>query len=332
MSRIRENEIHHFKFHRSGELFASLCRIEKGEVREVDSLSRERVKRLKFKILSNERKFAEEFRDVVGRMRNDIRGIENKRHFRLSFHGHPERTRETFEDPDMAYITSMILPLPKSRINSLKNQKMRALHELLVMALVIEALNAEVREGALGNRELEIGGRQEEPAAILRIPHETLTLWYQFPRYGPNRHDELLRMCMEGRYEEVKNILEIEETPKSYAKCASAVKKQNLRPDIVIVKGSFGFASDIRTETEDEVKEKAIVIDPKIEIRESDVKQLETYTRLFLGGSKFICPCMDRITRRPNGWEVIEDVRPGGEGINRFRESLRKAVWEICSP
>jgi len=39
----------------------------------------------------NERKFAEEFRDVVKRMREDIRRTENGRHFRLSFHGHPER-------------------------------------------------------------------------------------------------------------------------------------------------------------------------------------------------------------------------------------------------
>lgn len=335
LSEIRRKDIYHFKFHRSGELFASLCRIENREVREVNSLSSERVKRLKFKILGYEREFAEEFKEVVERMREDIGRTENTRHFMLSFHGHPERTREAIEDPDMAYITSMILPLSNSRINSLKNQKMRAVHEIWVMTLIIDALNAEVKEGALGNRELKIGGRQEEPAAILRTHYVTLTLWYQFPRYGPDRHGELLRMCMEGKFEEIGNFLGLEVMPTSGADCESAVKKGNLRPDIVIAKGSFKFANNIKDDTGD-IREKAVVIDPKIEIRKSDVGQLKAYTRLFPEGSKFICPCMNcpcmnGVTRSPNGWDVIENVRPGVEGINRFRESLREAVQGICS-
>lgn len=329
LSEIRRKDIYHFKFHRSGELFASLCRIENREVREVNSLSSERVKRLKFKILGYEREFAEEFKEVVERMREDIGRTENTRHFMLSFHGHPERTREAIEDPDMAYITSMILPLSKGRINSL-NQKMRAVHEIWVIVLVIDALNAGIEEGALGNRELKIWGKQQKPAAILRTRYGTLTLWYQFPRYGPDRHGELLRMCMEGEFEEIGNFLGLEVMPTSGADCESAVKKGNLRPDIVIAKGSFKFANNIKDEAGD-IREKAVVIDPKIEIRESDVEQLKAYTRLFPEGSKFICPCMNGVTCRPNGWDVIEDVCPKGEGVNVFRERLREAVQEICS-
>jgi len=204
-----------------------------------------------------------------------------------------------------------------------------AAHEIWVMSLIIDALDAEIR-----NKILKVRGSPEEPAAILRTKsYGTLTIWYQFPRYGPNRHGELLHMCAseEGGYEEVRNILGLETAPISFADSSSIINRGNLRPDIVIVKGSFEFASDIRTETEDEVKEKAIVIDPKIEMEESDVEQLEAYTRLFPRGSEFICPCMNRVTRRPNGWGVIEDVRPGGEGINRFRESLKEAVQEIGS-
>lgn len=198
----------------------------------------------------------------------------------------------------------------------------RAVHEIWVMSLMIEALGAEVVEGRL-----KVRGSPEEPAAVLRTHFGTLTLWYQFPRYGPNRHGKLLSMYARNeRKEEVKNILALKEIPENYKECVSAVNKENFRPDIVIAKGSFKFANDIRTETEDRVREKAVVIDPKIEIREKDVKQLQAYTYLFPEGSKFICPCLNGVTLRPSGWDVIEDVRPEGEGINRFRESVRDAV------
>jgi len=57
----------------------------------------------------------------------------------------------------------------------------------------------------------------------------------------------------------------------------------------------------------------------------------------FPEGSKFICPVMGRIGRRilkyelgRSGWEVIEDVRPGAEGVSAFRESLKEAVRGLC--
>lgn len=256
-----------------------------------------------------------ERRRLVIEIVEDVRRIERIRDFKLSYHGQGVTSSpivRALEDPYTANISISVV---------------RAVHEIWAMSLIIDALDAEIE-----NRELKVRGSPEEPAAILRTKSfGTLTIWYQFPRYGPNRHGELLRMCARGRQEDVKNILALRETPKKYKDCESAVMKENLRPDIVIVKGSFRFANNIRTETEDEVKEKAIVIDPKIEISESDIEQLEDYTRLFPEGSKFICPCMNGVTRRPNGWDVIEDVRLGGEGINRFRESVREAVGEICS-
>ena len=36
-------------------------------------------------------------------------------------------------------------------------------------------------------------------------------------------------------------------------------------------------------------------------------------------------------TLRPTGWDVIEDVRPGGEGVSVFIEKLKEVIREICS-
>lgn len=256
-----------------------------------------------------------ERRRLVIELVEDVRRIEGIRDFKRSSSGTgvtSSRIVRALEEPYKADISIATV---------------RAAHEIWVMSRIIDALDAEIR-----NKILKVRGSPEEPAAILRTKsYGTLTIWYQFPRYGPNRHGELLSMFMEGRHEEVKNILGLKTAPKSYRKCLSEVNRENLRPDIVIAKGSFRFANDIRTETEDEVEEKAVVIDPKIEMEESDAEQLEAYTHLFPRGSEFICPCMNGVTRSPNGWDVIEDVRPGGEGINRFRESLSEAVQGICS-
>ena len=252
---------------------------------------------------------------LVIEMVEDIRRIGRIRDFKLSSHGKRVTSSTIVRALKEPYTADMSLSI------------VRAAHEIWGMSLIIDALGAEVVEGRL-----KVRGSPEEPAAILRTKsYGTLTLWYQFPRYGPNRHKKLLRMCMEGRFEEVRDILELEVMLTSGADCNSAVEKGNLRPDIVIAKGSFKFANDIRAETEDRIRQKAIVIDPKIEIRKSDVEQLEAYTHLFLGESEFICPCMNGVTRGPHGWDVIEDVRPRGEGVNRFKESLKEAVGEICS-
>jgi len=74
-----------------------------------------------------------------------------------------------------------------------------------------------------------------------------------------------------------------------------------VRPDIVIFKGFHRDAGDVRTEEGDRIMQKAVVIDPKTEMRESDVEQLEAYTRLF------------------------------PEGVSVFIEKLKEVIREICS-
>ena len=75
-----------------------------------------------------------------------------------------------------------------------------------------------------------------------------------------------------------------------------------MRPDIVIFKGFHRYAGDVRTEEGDRIMQKAVVIDPKIEMRESDVEQLEAYTRLFPEGSKFICrACIWQLSDQQDG-------------------------------
>ena len=78
-------------------------------------------------------------------------------------------------------------------------------------------------------------------------------------------------------------------------------RRHHVRPDIVIFKGFHRDAGDVRTEEGDRIMQKAVVIDPKIEMRESDVEQLAAYTRLF------------------------------PEGVSVFIEKLKEAIREICS-
>jgi len=255
-------------------------------------------------------------RRLVIEMVEEIRRIGRIRDFKLSYHGRGVTS------------SAIVRALEEPCAANISIETVRAVHEIWGLSHIIDALDAGIK-----NKILKVRGSPEEPAAILRTSYGTLTIWYQFPRYGPNRHGELLRMCAKGRYEEVRNILGLETAPRSFADSLSIINRENLRPDIVIVKGSFRFANDIRTETEDEVKEKAVVIDPKIEMGEGDVEQLKAYAHLFPEGSKFICPCMNGVTatRRPKGWDVIEDVCPNGEGVDVFRERLGEAVGEMCS-
>ena len=298
LGRIRGNVVYHFAFNNKGFFFSRLCRIENGEIREIGSLNREEMKDLKFKILGEERNLAEPFEG----MREDIREIMNARGFELFFPGHAKRTQEAVEDPDIAYITSMVFPNSNSRVNALK-KKMSAVHEIWIMIRAIDALDAEV-EDVLGERRLWIEMASETPTAFLRTHHCQLTLWYQFPI------EEQLRTVFAGMIRG---------------------RRHHVRPDIVIFKGFHRDAGDVRTEEGDRIMQKAVVIDPKVEMRESDVEQLAAYTRLFPEGSKFICPCMYMATLRPTGWDVIEDVRPGGEGVSVFIEKLKEVIREICS-
>lgn len=303
LARIRGGKIYNFSFSNSGGLFVIsgdintiLSKRKSGGIGDI-ILSEERIRNLRFRILGEERDIGEEFE----RMRKDIKEVMRLKSFELLFLGHAERTIEMIKDPDMAFVTSMIFPNPNSRINSLKIKR-RTLHEIWVMIHAIDALDAEVEGG-----KLLMETASEDPTGFLRSLYCDLTIWYQFPIW--EQFMTVVRGAREGR-------------------------RHHVRPDIVIFKGFYREASDLRTERGDMIREKAVVIDSKIEMREGDFEQLEAYTRLFLEGSKFICPCIKgvtRRTRRPNGWDVIEDVRPGGNGINRFRESLSEAVQEICS-
>ena len=269
LGRIRGNVVYHFAFNNKGFFFSRLCRIENGEIREIGPLNREEMKNLKFKILGEERNLAEPFEG----MREDIREIiMNARGFELFFPGHAKRTQEAVEDPDIAYITSMVFPNSNSRVNALK-RKMSAIHEIWVMIHAIDALDAEV-EDVLGKRRLWIEMASETPTAFLRTHHCQLTLWYQFP---------------------------IEEQLRTVVKGMTRGRRHHVRPDIVIFKGFHRDAGDVRTEEGDRIMQKAVVIDPKIEMRESDVEQLEAYTRLF------------------------------PEGVSVFIEKLKEAIREICS-
>ena len=299
IAEIEDKNIYHFSFSRkSGYLNVRLYKVKNGEVHDLGFLSDEKIKDLKFWVLGDERSLVEEFREMI----EEIREIERSRGFEFFFSGHAERTKEAVTDPDMAYITSMVLPDPNSRINSLK-VKRRTLHEIWILAHIIDALNGDV-EDVLGEKRLWIETASETPTAFLKTPHCDLTVWYQFPIW------EQLRTVAIGALTGIRH---------------------HVRPDIIIFKGIHRYASNVRTERGDRIRVKAVVVDPKIEIRESDIDQLRAYTQFFPEGSKFICPCMDIAGYKLSGWEIIENVRSRAEGISIFRERIRKAVSEICS-
>ena len=210
LGRIRGNVVYHFAFIK-GSFLPQLYRIENGEIREIGSLNREEMRNLKFKILGGERNLAEPFEG----MREDIREIMNASGFEFFFPG-AGRTQEAVEDPNIAYITSMVFPNSNSRVNALK-KKMSAIHEIWVMIRAIDALDAEVKD-VVGERKLRIKMASETPTAFLRTHHCQLTLWYQFP---------------------------IEEQLRTVFKGMTRGRRHHVRPDIVIFKGFHRDARDI---------------------------------------------------------------------------------------
>ncbi len=256
-------------------------------------------------------------------MIDEIHRIENRWGFRLGFYG-----RKVAKSP-----VWQVYQNPKS-VRRVNKGLLSKIHELWILVHIVDAILSRFG-GQLNNKYIKVKGYPEEPATTI---HGTLygdiTIWYQFRRYGPERHNHLLQMCMQKQFNQVAKILDLNVTPQNCADCYSMVKQGNLIPDIVIVKGYFKRANDIRDSTQTRVTKKAIIVDPKLELTKNDCNQLNSYLSIF-SDSIFICPCIcpcneKALNCRPNNWIVITCVEPTfGKGLDDFKKCLIDSIKKL---
>ena len=247
-------------------------------------------------------------------MVDEIHRMENKWGFKLGFYGRKVTSSliwKAYQNPT---------GVRKVREDLLKGLLTR-IHELWIWVHIIEAILDNLG-GQLNSSYVKVRGYPEEPAVIILGTHYgDITIWYQFYRYGPGRHGKLLQMCMQRQYNQVAQILGLSRSPQDCSQCYSVVNQGNLIPDIVLVKGNFKRANDIRDSTQTRVIRKAIIIDPKLELKDKDCNQLNSYLSIFPIGSTFICPCMCPCNEKaldyiPNNWMVITCVEPFRKGLS----------------
>lgn len=287
---VEGKRIFHFGFTNSGFFVPRLLKIKNGIICHDSSHLTSAIGGLSFSKLGDEGSLSEDFREIL----KEINRMKNKKSMNLDilFVGHAEATTEAIRDPDTAYITSMVFPSSRSRKRSLES-KLRNLHEIWILMHLIDALGG-------SGVELHIETASEYPTCHLKTLYGTLTIWYQFPIL-----DQFTAIVTGARSKE----------------------RVHVRPDIVVFKGYFKDAEELRAG--DKIREKAVVIDPKIKMSNEDVEQLEAYTKLFSGGSKFICSCIGKTELRPNGWDIIEYVKPKSEGLEKFKVVVKNSVINL---
>ena len=103
-------------------------------------------------------------------------------------------------------------------------------------------------------------------------------------------------------------------------------RRQNVKPDIVIFEGDYRWREDL----EKNPPRNVVVIDAKIEIRDSDVEQLRGYKEIF--GRKFkkvhyVVACLERARYKQVlekfGYTVIENVSPDDVGEKNFIDTIK---------
>lgn len=132
-------------FTNSGYAFVTLCRLRGGSVEcylcpEKD-VTREYVSR--FRVLGGERTYVELYMRLVPNFVNDILSVARRSGAKdISFVGHAERIRETFDDPYSSLFTSMALNTAEGRVLSLQ-ERLAHVFELWVLSKIVEAIDGE---------------------------------------------------------------------------------------------------------------------------------------------------------------------------------------------
>jgi len=213
------------------------------------------------------------------------------------------RLEDVIEDAECkGLLGALVQPNWRSRKGALENL-LREAHEVYVLAHTISAL---------GNpqQSIRLAKASERPTAVVKDNNAEYTVWYQFPI------EPLTDLVIERMRESM-----IENSPKGGRK-----EHKHIIPDIVVAKGNYKSTKEIN-------KTCMLMIDTKINISDKDVKQLIEYKKLLnknFPNSQiaYLVAVLEEAGEfkeelKRKGYIVVENVRPGGEGIKSFEEVVR---------
>ncbi len=146
--------------------------------------------------------------------------------------------------------------------------------------------------------------------------------------------DGLRRLALEGILDEFERIFGIR--PKDSQEALSLVEsmetlargRQHVKPDILIFEGDYRSRKDLT----DNLPNNIILIDAKINITDSDLKQLKSYRDVFnrefkKGRMHYVVASLERAKQLGKlGFIVVENVAPGKEGEVKFVETIRNII------
>jgi len=218
------------------------------------------------------------------------------------------RLENVIEDAECkGLLDALVQPGWPSRKGALESL-IREAHEVYALAHTIRAL---------GNpqQSIHLVEASETPTAVVKGNNADYTVWYQFP------------------IEPLKNLV-IEGMRKSMTENSSKNRQRehkHIIPDIVVAKGNYKSTKEIN-------KTCMLMIDAKINISDKDVKQLIEYKKLLnknFPNSQiaYLVAVLEEAGEfkeelKRKGYIVVENVRPGGEGIKSFEEVVRSNLSE----
>lgn len=260
------------------------------------------------------RELVDEFRSRYAQMINEVRVYSKQLGFDVFFARHAARVEEAYSyGVDVCLFACLSNPRERSRLMSLGNV-CRWLYQLWVLKLVCETL------GAWGVRKRELEGKpclwieqgSPTPTCILETPRGAITCWFEFQRHEMEHLKGFIIDWISREY------------GRKHGKMESTTRV-HVRPDIVVVRGSYRHASEIgHIDLMIECKEK------KFQSWKADInEQIPAYLKLFKP-RKFIVAALKSIPNPAKsklasmGVDVVDDLEPNNrDAINQFTEILR---------
>ncbi|WP_148883172.1 hypothetical protein [Thermococcus aciditolerans] len=334
-----EIELVEFSFSNRGHFYPKIYRInlQTKTISQELSRNREILGRYEFEILGSEYQALNEYERKVPPLIERVWEIEKKLDLEVYIRG--ARGEEVHEDPELAKFNSLVFPNLRSRTRSLK-EKIRFAHELYVLMLVIDSVLNEPPE----ERTLQIT-HKDWPTLVESNLNPPVTVWYQFSIEDWTKVvwgcfwlviDEAANRIAHGQYEEAEKLIGVK-LPRNYAGAMKVIaslrssKRIYVKPDIMVFKGEYRSRGNILENPPD----KAVLIDAKVEMTQSDLKQLLEYRAKFpqtFGNIEFIVAAIEKMSAHykhkleREGYTVIELVFPNKPGENEFQEAIRKVI------
>ena len=340
-------KIYEFSFSNKGygpyiRIFKIDC--EKGEITEKDgSLSN-----INFKIDRSVESMIEVYKRYIPDMIKRVKDIQSKLKFELFFSG-AVRLEDIYNDPENAWKTAIIYSENKARVRALESY-IQSSQELYILMLVAEALNGKT-VSKYGTPTWLIEKGQDYPTAIVEVNGRKFTIWYQFSirrwidvvfaglmrLFGASEVvKKLQEWAMNGEFEKFERLFGVR--PKDAKEAYKLIRevgklrgRQYVMPDIVVFEGEY----EKREEIKENPPKRALIIDAKIEVGDSDIHQVLEYKRIFdqtLNGcqNNYVVACLEKISSghkkilEGNGIIVVEDVAPYKEGEERFKKAIKE--------